>query len=242
MAKYVSSGCCKGESVTHDPTQPFGQPVATAEPPQPKTSRKRKILYGVGGLIVLSALLNQCSDDPASTTAAPPAASDAAPASVDPGAKAAEASKAAADKKAADAQAKKDAAAKAATEAEAKREAEAQAEKDKAAARAQAKKDAEAAAAANRSTCKDLIEDVVRISKESESVVKVIAVYKTKVVKDRQVRWEKGDLKVSEGKTKVEVLRCRGVAALSNDTTSPLRFAKSYDLNGDAFVSYGAAD
>src|SRR4051794_24416207 len=53
VAEWATSGRSEGESVTHDPTQP----VPTPDPPQRKASGNRKILYGVGGLVVLSTLI-----------------------------------------------------------------------------------------------------------------------------------------------------------------------------------------
>jgi len=91
---------------------------------------------------------------------------------------------------------------------------------------------------AEKVTCKTLIPDVVRISKESEDDVKVLQVYRPKTIKDRQDSYAAGKLKVPKNKTQVTVLSCSGLAALSDDTTAKLGFSMAYDLNGDAYVAF----
>ena len=91
---------------------------------------------------------------------------------------------------------------------------------------------------AEKTTCKTLIPEVVRISKESESDVKVLQVYRPKTTKDRQDAYATGKLKVPDGKTQVTVLSCSGTAALSDNTTVKLEFSMAYDLNGDAYVAF----
>lgn len=100
------------------------------------------------------------------------------------------------------------------------------------------------ALSSDRSTCKSLIAEVIRISKENsdEGDPKILQVYKPRTVKDRQAKYEAGDLKVPKGKTKVTALLCNGTAAWSSGDDSKLQYSLQYDLNDDAYVYFQPAD